>query len=106
MTRMVTIPSDEYDELHRLRVEVRLFREELATLQRELDLERKRLDWMAANHGRVEYFDEKREFLVEYADPNSTEFDYVNGPIVQHDWKAAVDAAIAQAEGDKDEQVS
>jgi hypothetical protein len=39
---MVTIPSDEYDELHRLRVEVRLFREGIATLQRELEQERKR----------------------------------------------------------------
>lgn len=76
--------------------------EEIATLQRELEQERKRLNWMAANHGRIEYFDEKREFLVEYADPDSTEFDYINGPIVQHDWKAAIDAAIAQAEGGED----
>lgn len=53
MTHMVTIPSDEYDELHRLRVEVRLFREGIATLQRELEQERKRLDWMEKYRPRI-----------------------------------------------------
>ena len=60
------------------------------------------MEWVAANFARLEYYDPERMWWVNYSNPNTAMAEYVNGPMIRHDYREAIDAAITAAKENRD----